>query len=207
MEVRPGRVAGGADEADRLARDERGARHDVRIEHREMAVRPDLAVERPEGEADAAARVGGRPRAQHDGVREGVERRAHRRGDVDRRIVVVRVRGGDDPGAAADGEDVAGGVRRAPEELRCRRVRRRMLRPAAAARASADACVGERLSRPDATRAAAASRRAATRPAACLEGQAVGEELLPCGDRLPSCDLLVERTERLPARRPGGRSP
>ena len=115
MEVRAGGVAGRADEADRLAGRELGAGDDVRVEHREMAVRPHLAVEGPERQADAAARVGRAPGAHDDRVRERVERRAHRRRDVDGGIVVVGVRGGDEAGAAADREDVARAVRRRAE--------------------------------------------------------------------------------------------
>ena len=85
-----------------------------------MAVRPRLAVARVHRQADAARRVGHRPRPDDDRVFQRVDRRAERGRDVDRRIVVMGVRGADDAGAAADGEHVAGRVLRAGEERRRR---------------------------------------------------------------------------------------
>src|ERR671934_1556306 len=57
MQVWPGRVAGRADESDRRAGAERRSLLDGGVAVGEVAVRPDLAVERPDGEADPAARV------------------------------------------------------------------------------------------------------------------------------------------------------
>ena len=97
--MRAGGVAGRADEADRLARREGRAGDDVGIEHRQVAVRPDLAVEGLERQADAAARIGhvstsGRrpsrrarraaspsaPRCRRRDSRDGCARRRRRRG-------------------------------------------------------------------------------------------------------------------------------
>src|SRR5581483_9704674 len=118
VEVRAGGLAGRADEPDLLARREARADHDIRVQDGEVTVRPALAVPRLEGEADAAARVGRRPGPQDDRVVDRVDRGAGRGGDVDRRVVVMGVRGGDDAGAAADRKHPAGVVRRAGEEVR-----------------------------------------------------------------------------------------
>ena len=118
MEVRSGCVAGGADETDLAAGLEGGAGHDGGIEHGQVAVRPDLAVEGAQGQADAATGVRRAPGAENDRVGERVERRSEGCGDVDGRVVVMRVRGRNDACSAADGKDVAAGVRRCREHLR-----------------------------------------------------------------------------------------
>ena len=78
VEVRPGAVPGGADEADERARLEHLPGFDVWVEVREVAVRPVEPVLRPDRRADAAARVEVAP----VGVGETVADRADRRSEL-----------------------------------------------------------------------------------------------------------------------------
>ena len=95
MEVRPRCVAGHPDEADGRAGGEVRARRNRRLEVREVAVSPDLPVDRLQRQADPAPRIGRRPRAKDARVGERVDGGALRRRDVRGGIVVVRVRDGD----------------------------------------------------------------------------------------------------------------
>ena len=115
----------GADEPDGRARGERGSRRDVRLHVGEVAVEVGRAVGDLDREADAAVRRRLGERLHDDPVRERVEGRAHRRGDVGRRVVVVRRRGRDDRGAAADREDELAGVDRRAVPVAERRVAER----------------------------------------------------------------------------------
>src|SRR5436309_4046142 len=101
MEVRPGRVAGLADQTHRVAGLELGPLGHGRVEIREVAVRPRLAVGGLDREAGATALVPA-PGVLDGAVRKGEEGRALRRDDVGGRVVVVPVRYRDDGGAAAD---------------------------------------------------------------------------------------------------------
>ena len=115
MEVRPGRMAGRADQADLGAGRQRDAVDDAGLEEGEVAIGPHRAVVRADRHADAAARVGGVPGVDHDRVRDRIDGRARRRRDVGGRVVVVRVRDRDELRAAADREDVvARGYEAAP---------------------------------------------------------------------------------------------
>ena len=104
VEVRPGCVTGGADEADRLACGHQTPGDDRRLEIREMAVRPGLPVEGLHGQADPATRIRVRPGAEDDPVGEGVERRAGGRGDVDGGVIVVGVEAETTPGPPPTGK-------------------------------------------------------------------------------------------------------
>ena len=74
--MRPRGVAGGADEADRGARGERGAGHDARLQVAEVAVDVLGAAVELDREADSAAPAAVRVGVHDDRVGEGEERRA-----------------------------------------------------------------------------------------------------------------------------------
>ena len=118
VEVRAARVPGGADEPDRLSRGQHRSRLDCRVDVGHVAIGPDEPVAGADRHAKAAAGIRGPPDALDDGVRERVLRRTLGCGDVDSRIVMVRVRGGDDAWTASDREDVAAAVRRRVEQIR-----------------------------------------------------------------------------------------
>src|SRR5204863_148508 len=120
MEMRPGRVARMADEADGLTGGQDRTLDDCRIQVRKVAVRPLLAIARPQREADAAGRVRLRPGPDHDAVGERVQGRALRGRDVRGRVIVVVMRDRDDRGTTPDGEDVRGVVRHRRCEQRAR---------------------------------------------------------------------------------------
>ena len=113
------------DEPDRLARAELDSDLDGRLAIRHVAVRPALAVRAAEGEADPAPCVDAVPGVDDRAVLERVIGRALGRGDVDRRVVVVGVRGRDGLRAAADREDVAALVLRRDEGAARRLLRTR----------------------------------------------------------------------------------
>src|SRR2546422_4610215 len=107
MEGRAGRGAVVADEADGLARRDRDTVLDHWLFVRHVAVRPFATVDgRAHGQADAAASVRHVPRIDDETVGERIERRAFRRRDVGRGIVVVVMAYRDNRGPAADRKDV-----------------------------------------------------------------------------------------------------
>src|SRR5436190_2676402 len=116
VQMRTGGVARHADEPDLLAGGQRDARRNAGVEDGEVAVRPGLPISRLERQADPAAWIRVLPRLGDDSIRERIDRRAHRRGDVGRRIVMVVVRDRDDRRAAADREDVVPVVRRRAQQ-------------------------------------------------------------------------------------------
>ena len=70
--MRPRRMAGRADETQGIARRQDRACDDLRVEHCEVAVRPDLPVRRLQGQADPAEPRGLVPGSLDDGVGERV---------------------------------------------------------------------------------------------------------------------------------------
>src|SRR3954451_3597747 len=56
VKMRPGRIARLTDQSDGLAGAEHRSRNDLRVEIREVAIRPFLAVVSPQAEADSASR-------------------------------------------------------------------------------------------------------------------------------------------------------
>src|SRR4051812_26984589 len=64
VKMRPGRIASLTDQPHRLAGAEYRSRDDLRVEIREVAIRPFLTVVRPQAEADSTSRVGFSPRPE-----------------------------------------------------------------------------------------------------------------------------------------------
>ena len=183
VEVRPGRVAGVADEPDRLRRPRAVApAADAGLEVGQMAVRPRRARRAARMVKPIPHRPSTLPRVDDDAVVERIDRRALGSGDVGRGIVVVRVADRDDvrrrrpPGrrsrpvrgarraSAAPGREGGGPrARSAPSASVCS-----ALLSCVAGRASTAAA--SRAGRPSGTRASAASSRSERSVAASARG-------------------------------------
>ena len=198
MEVRPGRVAGRADEARPAGRPTSEAPGTTFGSSTERWQYVQTWPSKARSVKPMPQRGSGAVQARSDDrVRERVERGARGRGDVDGRIVVVGVRGEDLARAAADREDVAARVRRRAEELRRRGVERRrgrcLLRAAraSAARRSSFCCCA-------ASAAVAALRRSSAWPARCSSARRSESSAALSARRLPARgDAVLTANRRL----------